>query len=473
MEIRGIVKKSVDGKRKWFIPLYVSRGVSHLDGVWPGKYYKLQGSKFEEILRVFEAANPQYAAQISYVVTLDGTMHKNFMAKGLIQVEDKTGYTIKISKTVATAPSKIKTQLEALTWIRNAWELVAVGYGSLVINGQRPYSMKISTTMENASELAKILASDGCSVSVVDIATGQEIATNHVLHVVEEEEEVAVKVDKNFFHMEKKVRDVANMLVHRYKGPSQYKGTSTVLFDGPSGYGKTSVAAVIAKALGFDLFYFDMSLVVDVEELLGTREVVNGSTGFKLNKFVAALRQGNIVIVLDELNRTFAAALNALFPLLDFRGKLIVHGEEIQVGENIVFIATRNVGSGFVGTQPTDLALQNRFMYSVSFGDLSVAEEANILMVKTGIGKAEAQDIAELAKDLRVQIPGLELSPRNTLAISQMVLDGVPMRFAWQYNFVETLKFIDERRQVEDAVNRKLNQTMDGAAKKFKVDYFA
>lgn len=472
MKIRGAIVKSVSGRFQ-FVPFYAYDGSLTLDEIWPNKYKKFEGDKLTRFQLNFEKLNPQYVGMQSYVVDLFGLVNKNFVAKGIVKVNDTKGFSIQINSIRSTSPVAVKSELAGLAFIRNAFELAAVSYGALIVNGNIPYTMNISVTAAQAQEFANILHKDGANVTVVDLASGNESVSNHSLKV----EEVAPvappveEVDQNYFYIEEHPRMVCNMLGQRYKGNS-YQGTTTVLFDGPSGFGKTSVASRIAEVLGMNLFYMDMTLVLEVEELLGFREISEGSTQFKTNPFVAAISKGNCVVVLDELNRTSPSALNALLPLLDFRGKLIVHGQEVEVGPRVVFIATLNLGSKFTGTQKTDAALTNRFELVASFGDIPVAHEAKILTKRTGISQEQATLIAEIAKEIRATVPGVEHSPRNTIALAGMVKDGIPLRLAYQYNVLGSIRDIQIRRQVEDIVNRMTKIIFESAIRTFKVKYF-
>ena len=95
---------------------------------------------------------------------------------------------------------------------------------------------------------------------------------------------------------------------------------------------------MLAEKLGMSLVNFDMSLVLETEEVMGHRAIEDGSTLFKLNEFAQKVQEGNVIIVLDELNRTFAGALNALFPFLDHRRGNNFQGQQIKVGKRVLLL---------------------------------------------------------------------------------------------------------------------------------------
>ena len=69
---------------------------------------------------------------------------------------------------------------------------------------------------------------------------------------------------------------------------------------------------------------------------------------FDETKFVKAITSGNSVILLDELNRAYPNVLNTLLPVLDDTRTLTVGTETYEVADNVIFIATANIGQQYV-----------------------------------------------------------------------------------------------------------------------------
>ncbi len=148
------------------------------------------------------------------------------------------------------------------------------------------------------------------------------------------------------------------------------KGTNTLLL-GPTGVGKTELAANLATSLGLPLTIFDMGTMRDpIMGLVGTHtiKVTDGiaSSAFCTSRFSEVIQKPGVVL-LDEISRASATANNLLFPCLDFRKELPMeysfhNTEPIKVHPKCVFIATANLGSQYTGTHKLDRALLDRFM---------------------------------------------------------------------------------------------------------------
>ncbi len=148
------------------------------------------------------------------------------------------------------------------------------------------------------------------------------------------------------------------------------KSVNTMLL-GPTGVGKTELAAKIAWELGREVHIFDMGTMTDpITGLVGSHVIFvkDGKTisEFRKSRFSDVI-QKECVIILDEISRASAQANNLLFPCLDFRKELAMEycfedTTPIKVHDKCVFIATANLGSQYTGTHKLDRALLDRFM---------------------------------------------------------------------------------------------------------------
>lgn len=371
-------------------------------------------------------------------------------------------FLIKIISAGAPSPLSIKNELSAHPAARNLPQVFGLMYSSLFVTGT-PVLSPADFSFDHAKELVDILAKDGTVAVVVNKAKrdvpvyGADVVMAPKAAAVAP---AALVVDDKYFYLEPDVATSANILFSMFSDPN-YKGVNTLILSGPSGYGKTAFCAVLAEKLGMELVNFDMSLVLETEEVMGHRAIEGGSTKFQLNEFAEKVQAGNVIIVLDELNRTFAGALNALFPFLDHRRGNNFQGQRIAVGERVIFVGTRNVGTGYVGTHQSDDALLRRFEFAANVGSIPKEEEVKLLVARTACPKNVAQVIAKVAASIRESDAGVNCPPATTLLVAKMATFGVNPRVTFQLNLVNKLEDIELRRAVEEFLNRGFGMTFE------------
>lgn len=235
-----------------------------------------------------------------------------------------------------------------------------------------------------------------------------------------------------------------------------------VLMIGPSGYGKTSIPERLAGDWGMNFVRWDCSTIRDPEEFFGYRAAVDGSTADEDGKqfffetpFTKAVREGNAIIVLDELNRIDPYISNALFPLLDHAGRTTVLDHEIVIGKNVIFFATINVGHQFTGTFTLDSALSNRFIAKVLVGALPEKVESELLVTRCGVEKSVADQITKTVSKLRdlnkKGIVDVDVSTRVSIYIANMVAAGLTLRQALTYTVINGVSE-DETKVIADTL---------------------
>lgn len=227
------------------------------------------------------------------------------------------------------------------------------------------------------------------------------------------------------------------------------KKKNTILI-GPTGTGKTELIFEVAKQLGLECNTYDMGAMQDpLTDLLGTHRLVNGNSVFDMAKFVTDIQKPGIIL-LDELSRAPQMAMNILFPCLDSRRELRLDiadsgsDRKVKVHPECVFIATANIGAEYSGTDDIDAALLNRFL-PLQLDYMPQDIEAHVLSVRTGVSKAIAKQIAEVANEIRSAYKSdtitKSISTRETLNIAEMIADGFSMNDA--FNFTVFQKFMD------------------------------
>lgn len=205
-------------------------------------------------------------------------------------------------------------------------------------------------------------------------------------------------------------------------------GATNILIIGPSGNGKTSLAQSFASEHSLNFVKVNCSTVRDPEEWFGYREAQDGTTVFVETEFTQAVNAGHSVILLDELNRLEPYLHNSLLPLLDETRRTQVHGHDIVVGPETIFISTVNLGAGFTGTFILDMALKNRMDMIIKMEKLSQRQESKLLEKRTGIDSHSAIQIIEKLEKLREAVETneieIDVSHRSALKVARIVKNG-------------------------------------------------
>lgn len=431
-----------------------------------GQYYKVRSgavqrklnttffhsSVYSDVVVAYFAEKANLVLKNIFVIPLGKEPKMNALANCLVNIKSVANPT----------PAGVRKELEAIASVKGLFPLVNIAYAAV---SQNRNAVNIAVVMEEhvAITIADILANNGALVEVLRQGSNEVVYSPASKVVAEKKPAAAKAVEKigelnpEYFYVPQVLRDISNVLGALVKSPNF--SHESLIISGPSGWGKTGFCKPLAKALGMKLEYVDMSTVLETEELYGTRQIKGGDTTFEFNHFVQAVEQGNTIVVLDEINRTYAGALNSLFPLLDWRGETVIHGRRIKCGARTVFIATRNVGSLYVGTQASDGALVGRFSFAAIVDSMPVAEEVRLLTERTGISKSEAALIVKVANQVREQRDlGVNISPRNTLAIAAMVKVGIDPRAAIQWNVLFKEEEPEVRIQLESIFNRTMSK---------------
>ncbi len=212
---------------------------------------------------------------------------------------------------------------------------------------------------------------------------------------------------------------------------------------GPAGVGKTSLGWEFAASFKRPCFEVHWGMYQEPSEVWGKdRLSMETGTYYEQARYVDALQLPNCVIILDEPNRCHPEVLNTNFALWDWRRAAWVPDlrKMIRVAPGVVFFACLNEGAEYVGTNPMDKAIRERFGRTIRLSWPPMKVEARILVKRTGVDKEIALKLAKFARDIR-RNPKVDCSPsiRQLLVAAQDVVEGLPLPEAVMYAIINEL----------------------------------
>jgi len=210
-----------------------------------------------------------------------------------------------------------------------------------------------------------------------------------------------------------------------------------IMMTGDSGCGKTFASKEVSKALGREIFIFNLGATQDPRStLIGNTQFKEGEgTYFGESLFVKAIQTPNAVILLDELSRAHPEAGNILMPVLD-EGQRYLRLDEhpdtptIQVAEGVSFIATANIGAEYTSARVMDRAMMDRFTI-IEMDTLSQENELDLIkMLHPEIEDKHAKALSEISVATRDNVKSNDpsittsISTRVALEAAGLVVDG-------------------------------------------------
>jgi len=222
---------------------------------------------------------------------------------------------------------------------------------------------------------------------------------------------------------------------------------ANVLFTGPTGCGKTTLANEVGAEMGIPVHIVNCPSITTDEKWVGHKEFVTDADGSRTEYQLSELLRwisspGWKIVFFDELTRLHPTRHNLLFPLLDNQQSIWVPELDIHIEvKDTLFWASANIGVNYTGTHRLDAALAGRFGFrmELDFPD-NPATEVKILEERTGIPKASAKTLVDIANLTRQRAKNNDLdegvSTRNLLDASVLVAAGMPIVDAAEYTFV-------------------------------------
>jgi len=174
-------------------------------------------------------------------------------------------------------------------------------------------------------------------------------------------------------------------------------------------------------------------------------------TYYEQARYVDALETLNCVVILDEPNRCHPEVLNTNFALWDRRRRAWVPDlrREVRVAPGVVFFAYMNEGAEYIGTNPMDKAIRERFTRTLRLTWPPIKAEAQVLVKRTGCTEEVAKKLATFARHVR-RNPKLGCAPstRQLLVAAQDTVEGLPIEEAVLYTIINDLDETADRRSL-------------------------
>jgi len=205
-----------------------------------------------------------------------------------------------------------------------------------------------------------------------------------------------------------------------------------VLIIGPKGTGKTSLVREYAIQKSKELVSINFSLRTRESHLVGTRNLVDGNTGFDEGILVKSMKEGN-TLYLDEINAAEADVLLRLDEALDDRRQIVLKesdGRIVKAKDSWFVIATINPLT-HVGTKELPPQLLSRFPVRIRLD--YPPEDVEYQIIKKHVKNPTESDVLlgiKLANTLRLAsaVEELYYSPsiRETIAYAKLIEGGTP-----------------------------------------------
>ena len=176
-----------------------------------------------------------------------------------------------------------------------------------------------------------------------------------------------------------------------------------LLFNGPPGTGKTTLAKAIAKVLNRDYIYISMAGMNDESEIRGHRRTYVGSKPGRIIESLQSIDSINPVIVLDEIDKMTAFRTNpeyALLELLDPEQNNSFYDRYLELPIDLskaLFICTSNSIKNISAPLLDRLNLINFENYSTEEKDLILTK----YMIPSLLSKYEIPELLNLSKCLK------------------------------------------------------------------------
>lgn len=239
-------------------------------------------------------------------------------------------------------------------------------------------------------------------------------------------------------------------------GGKQYN----LMLTGGSGYGKTARAKAWSHYKDMTYIRLNVALLRNEQAIFGVAGVKNNETVFNPTEAAKAMQQGNAVVLLDEANRAHSNILNGVYSILDDERSVWLNTPagnfDITVGENVIFVATVNLGYQFTGTFEMDSAFRKRFSSFVEVAAPPMPVEVKLLQERLGLNQDTSETIVIILDRLRSMTSlidsDIDITTRKALQIGQLAKTKLSLRNAFKISLINSAPD-NVRKHITDVIN--------------------
>jgi cobaltochelatase CobS len=214
---------------------------------------------------------------------------------------------------------------------------------------------------------------------------------------------------------------------------------------GERGTGKTEFVTQLAARLGRKLVRVNFDEALERADFIGANTISGGDVVWSEGIITKAIQHPGALVLLDEVGFARAQSISVLHALTErsvHRALTIAEtGNRIPVASHVAFFAADNSnGHGdsgnFAGVREQNSAFLDRFGFTLRFEYLPAADEAALIVKRTGLTPKAADILVDFAGAARQQAKnGLLTQPpslRQLFAWAGAVAKGLPVQIAFQ-----------------------------------------
>lgn len=215
-----------------------------------------------------------------------------------------------------------------------------------------------------------------------------------------------------------------------------------VWLSGDRSVGKTSAAIQFAARTRRPITRINFHRGMDAMELFGSKSLQDGSTYHEESAFTSGFQVPGMVLLLDEPTNARSECVAQLNAFLEPNCAVSYGDKTYRRANGVVVVACDNTTGNrdntgrFVGTQPLNAALIDRFGFSETVTWLDPWSEAKVYVARTGCPLPVAEEVVKIWNVSRAQTgDGLLVdapSVRNAVAFITGLSRGLPTATAWR-----------------------------------------